>query len=203
MERSRPRDRLGAIRSVAASVLGALILMAPSPTHATDLGPLGGGGGGPFRSTCRPNDVMIGFNMRSGKALDAIVPICIGLNPERTEWANSAYEPSGYFGGNGGQYQKIDCQPGYAVRHLHVYMDNYKIVNHIRMTCQDLNSGDWHNSVPGRIDGQAVGDVRFSCPDGEWGVGIHGRSGDLVELRSACNANGSPLRLRHHRPRRR
>jgi hypothetical protein len=64
---------------------------------------VGGLGGAPFRSECRPNDVVIGFNVRYGEAIDAIVPICIPLNPQRTEWAGEAYEPTQYFGGSGGK----------------------------------------------------------------------------------------------------
>ena len=167
---------------VAACALTLSALMAES--HARDIGALGGGGGAEFRSTCRPGDVMIGFNMRSGSALDAVVPICIGLNPQKTEWMGQAYQASaGLHGGGAGSFQKIDCRPGYAVRHLHVFMDGNRMVNHIRMTCADLDSnpGDWHDSVPGQIGGQAIGDVRFNCGDHEWGTGIFGRSGALVD----------------------
>ncbi len=161
--------RLGAhTLMVAACALSLSALMTES--RARDIGALGGGGGAPFRLACRPGDVMIGFNMRSGSALDAIVPICIGLNPQKTDWGSPAYEASGYVGGNGGNYQKIACKVGYVVRHLHVYMDANKIVNHIRITCADLDSnpGDWHDVVPGQIGGQAIGDLRFNCLDHEW-----------------------------------
>lgn len=175
------------IKNIARAVLLACCALTLSAlmteSRARDIGALGGEGGAPFRLACRPGDVMIGFNMRSGSALDAIVPICIGLNPQKTEWGSPAYEASGYVGGNGGNYQKIACKVGYVVRHLHVYMDANKIVNHIRITCADLDSnpGDWHDVVPGQIGGQAIGDLRFNCLDHEWGTGIYGRSGTLVD----------------------
>jgi hypothetical protein len=65
-------------------------------THARDIGEIGMKNESTdriFRSVCRPGDVIIGFNMRSGTALDAIVPICIALNPQGTEWV---YSGEGY-----------------------------------------------------------------------------------------------------------
>jgi hypothetical protein len=49
----------------------------------------GGGGGEEFRSNCRANDVIFGLDTRSGKAVDQVGIICIGLNAEKTEWAGS------------------------------------------------------------------------------------------------------------------
>jgi hypothetical protein len=57
--------------------------------QAGDVGMFGGGGGEEFRSNCRANDVIVGLNTRSGKALDQLGIICIGLNAEKTEWAGS------------------------------------------------------------------------------------------------------------------
>lgn len=154
------------------------LLLLPSISAARDVGALGGGGGNAFRSPCNTSDVMIGLSMMTGKALDRVSPICIRITPQRT-WTGEAYEGN-WQGGNGGSYQKIACQPGYAVRHLHVFMDKFKIVNHINITCQDLNSGQWHDAVP-QVAGEAIGDVRFSCADGEYASGIFGRAGTLVD----------------------
>ncbi len=140
LDKSIARDIL-----VAASALTLFAFMTQS--HAGDRGDSGGDGGSEFRSECRARagegvvkvrDVIIGFNMRSGKALDAIVPICIALNEQGNEWSGRAYEPTPYRGGGGGGYQKIACKPGYAVRHFHVYTGPWgdsKIVKHVRMTC--------------------------------------------------------------------
>jgi hypothetical protein len=159
---------------------------------AHDIGDIGGTGGGSFRSQCRanqtgvivPGDVIIGFNMRSGAALDAIVPICISVNERGTEWKGEAYEPTPYIGGAGGGFQKIACQPGYAVRHLHVFAGpsaNINIVKHIRMTCQKLDSGLWYDVSPNQIGGTVTGDQRYSCPAGEWGAGIYGKAGAFID----------------------
>ena len=37
----------------------------------------GGGGGGWFENTCRPGDLITGFDVRSGNYVDALQPICI------------------------------------------------------------------------------------------------------------------------------
>lgn len=195
------RMAISAARAAATALLvGAALLALPSAeSHADKLGAIGGEGGGPFETSCAANDVVIGFNLMSGSALDRIGTICIPLNAERTEWAGEAYESDGRsFGGNGGKYQKIDCQPGYAVRHFHVYVDEFGIVNHVRITCQDLDSGEWHNSTPARIGGRAVDDRRFSCPDNQWVTGIHGRHGALVDkLGPICSvlAKQAPAQL--------
>ena len=156
------------------------------------MGEIGGGGGGPFDLFCGSDAVVIGFNMRSGTALDAINPICIRLNDQGTEWTGEAYEASlQYRGGPGGGYQKIACNPGDAVRHFHVYAGpwaNSTVVKHVRMTCEDLgNPANWYNVVPQQIAGTVTMDQRFSCGDGYWAAGLYGRTGALVDrLGFAC-----------------
>lgn len=169
-------------RSIARRALAAFILVSGlvPDGHARDVGALGGGGGSEFRQTCRPNDVVIGFDIQSGTALDSIAAVCAGLNSERTEIDTNSYSEFPR-GGLGGKAQILRCKHNYAVRHLHIYMDNFKIVNHIRFTCQALGSGEWHDVVPKDIAGQSVGDVRFSCGEGEWATGVYGRYGSLVD----------------------
>ena len=142
---------------------------------------------GPSNSFCGSDAVVIGFNMRSGTALDAINPICIRLNDQGTEWTGEAYEASlQYRGGPGGGYQKIACNPGDAVRHFHVYAagpwGDSTVVEHVRMTCEDLgNPANWYNVVPQQIAGTVTMDQRFSCGDGYWAAGLYGRTGALVD----------------------
>jgi hypothetical protein len=191
--------RIARTNKVAASVVWLAALLAtagdaqsqqaPGPLHR--IGEIGGNGGGSFEAFCGSNAVVIGFNMRSGTALDAINPICIRLNPEGTEWSGQAYEASlQYRGGPGGGYQKIACNPGDAVRHFHVYAGpwgNSIVVKHVRMTCQDLGSGHWYNVVPQHMAGTVSMEQRFSCGDGEWAAGLYGRTGALVDkLGFAC-----------------
>jgi hypothetical protein len=192
------------VAAACAVALSALV----TQSHARDIGTVGGTGGNEFYAACRPNDVVIGFNMRTGEAINAIVPICIALNPQRTEWTGQAYEanppgtPGGtYWGGPDGNYQKIACNPGDAVRHFHVLagpLGNIVVTKEVRMTCQDLNSGHWYDVFPSQLAGSAVNmDQRFSCGADEWGTGIYGRIGSLVDrLGFTCDkiaAANSPL----------
>lgn len=146
---------------------------------------VGGTGGAPFRSECRRNDVVIGFNLRYGVAIDAIVPICIPLNPERTEWAGEAYEPTQYFGGSGGSYYKLACQPGDAVREVELtpgdWGDHF-VVRKIDLWCYDLQSGTKNFvSMPYPRETRPRLPVKIGCGSNEWVTGIYGRSGALVD----------------------
>jgi hypothetical protein len=81
----------------------------------------GGSGGAGFRSVCKPGDVVVGFDVKYGNALDAITPLCVPLNPQRTEWAGRRYQATRYFGGSGGSRYRLECQPGDALRQLQVW----------------------------------------------------------------------------------
>ena len=139
--------------TVVFTVVCALGLVAMTPVaEARDVGELGGNGGVVFRAPCRTNDVLIGLNMRSGKALDAVAAICIPTNPQRTEWSGEAYEAAkddgSYYGGGGGDYQKIACNGNYAVTHLHVFIDGNGAVNHVIITCRRLGGCSSMNTSP-------------------------------------------------------
>jgi hypothetical protein len=164
-----------------AAVSGLMILGYASCVQAKDTGSLGGDGGQEWRSTCQPNDYLIGFNMRTGDDLDAIVPICNPINAEFNDWAGQAYEASNYWGGDGGEYQKVVCDAGSIVTHLIVHMSASKVVNRIGIGCQDLDSPTFADVYPPRIEGQSVGSVVFECEPGEAGVGAFGRSGALID----------------------
>ncbi len=170
-------------RAVIATACTAFAFILSTPSHARDIGALGGAGGTEFRQNCRPGDVLTGFSIKSGKALDSFDALCWPLNPERTGWSQTP--GAGYWlgklGGSGGELESLSCGPNYALRHLHVYVDGFDIVNHIRVTCQALNSGDSYNVVPPKIGGVAVKDARFSCGEGEWATGVYGRYGALID----------------------
>ncbi len=169
-----------------ASVSFALGLVLTGAAHAApgDAGSYGGNGGGSFRSQCRPPDALIGINMRSGTALDAVVAICIPLTPDRQEWAGQAYEPTQYWGGGGGGYQKIACQPGDVVRRLRVSRGPWgdlTVVKHIAIECEDLATDYTYKVVPGQTGGTVKGTRWIDCGEGEIGLGIYGRSGALID----------------------
>jgi hypothetical protein len=110
------------VRSVPAFALAIFALV--SSSDARDPGQWGGHGGVAFQAFCNANDVLIGLSLRGGTSIDAIVPMCTPLNSRRTEWTGIAYEirspNGGYFGGPGGEYFKVACDPGDAVHQLGV-----------------------------------------------------------------------------------
>ncbi len=148
---------------------------------ADDVGPYGGGGGGDFRSECRPGHALIGINLRSGTALDAVVAICIPLNQEKTEWGGEAYEPTQYWGGGGGGYQKAACNPGDVVTKLRVFRGPWNdivVVKGFTITCKDLGS-DYSYVVAPTSGGTVTGKNTMKCS--EIATGIHGGSGTMVD----------------------
>lgn len=166
------------------ALAGALIASLPTAAGAKDVGAYGGDGGSDFRSECRPPDALIGINLRSGTGLDAVVAICIPLNAERTEWAGQAYEPTQYWGGGGGGYQKIACQPGDVVKRLRVstgLWDNHIfIVKYIAIECKDLGSNYTYRVAQQNVNQGIVSTKWMDCKK-RIGSGIYGWSGQMID----------------------
>ncbi|MEZ5669277.1 MAG: hypothetical protein R3F55_17945 [Alphaproteobacteria bacterium] len=190
------RNRSAFLACAIAGAFSATTLFA-THVHARDVGPFGGGGGGNFRSECRPNDVLIGVNLRSGTALDAVVAICTPLNAERTEWAGGAYEPTQYWGGGGGGYQKVACQPGDVVQALSSSYGPWSeltIVKHISIQCRDLGSDYTYEVRPDQVAGTVVATDWAGCDAAtETASGIFGGSGEYVDrIGLVCGGAPSP-----------
>lgn len=167
---------------IVAAVCVLALFLAPA-AEARNAGELGGFGGVPFTSECRPGHALIGVNLRSGTALDAIVAICIPLNGQRTEWEGQAYEPTQYWGGKGGRYKKAACQPGDVVKTLKVRAgpwDDLFIVKSIAIRCRDLGSDYEYDVVPDSA-GTVTKKKSYQCDSGEIASGIYGQSGTLVD----------------------
>ena len=176
----------GSARTKCAILAAAVGLSLATATggNAREAGSSGGNGGGFYRSECRPPDALIGINLRSGIVLDAVVAICIPLNAERTEWAGQAYEPTQYWGGGGGVYQKIACKPGDVVGALRVSKGPSgagTVVIHVAIQCWDLGSDYSYEVLPSQTGGTVSGTRWFSCGSNEYGSGIYGRSGTFVD----------------------
>lgn len=85
----------------------ALCMAAPSAYGASQTIPVGGTGGGHFRILCPPRQVLVGFSMRLGSAMDAIGPICA-----RMRKSGKTLRPStvpAFTGGPGGDGQVVAC----------------------------------------------------------------------------------------------
>ncbi|NTS33421.1 hypothetical protein HQ945_19375 [Phyllobacterium sp. BT25] len=152
---------------------------------------VGGSGGSPFKILCPPNHVLIGFNMRTGSALDAIAPACKRLKADGTTLM--PISNPGATGGNGGHSNRVNCMGANTfVARLNVFVDRFEIVNHIEIQCRTLA-----NSAPSGvfrpqegIGGQAVRSFTVECQTGHIPNGIIGRSGALIDrLGLHCDAS--------------
>lgn len=165
------------------AVTAGAALTAMTPAHAVDINSYGGQGGGSFRSPCRPGHALIGINMRAGMALDAVTAICMPLSADRWEWGGQAYEPTQYWGGGGGGYQKIACQPGDVVRRMKVSAGPWgdiAVVKFLAIECEDLAT-DYSYKVAAPANGTVTGSKWIGCGYNQIGTGIFGRSGMLVD----------------------
>jgi hypothetical protein len=176
---------------MAGLIILALSLLATDSNAEYETEFVGGVGGRPFRSQCRPNDVLVGLRIRHGEALDAIAAICSPLNPARTDWAGERYRPTQYWGGNGGKSRTLQCNSGDAVHRLTAYEGPWGgtpgVIKGVRILCADLNAPHYYEieQTPQSTVAHA-GEVK--CKDGDWATGLYGGSGTLVDgLGLLCN----------------
>lgn len=143
---------------------------------------VGGTGGGPFKIRCPQRHVLIAFSMRTGKALDAIAPVCKPVKADGTLPPNT--NVLGRFtGGNGGDHSHVlTCPRNTFVEKLHVFVDRFEIVNHIEIQCRRLQSPDpFGIRRPQFIAGEAKRSFAVDCSTGSLANGIHGNSGALID----------------------
>lgn len=154
---------------------------------AYDLQAIGGGGGEHFESRCRPGDALIGINVRSGTALDAVSAICMPVT-KKYDWAGKSYQPTQYWGGHGGGHQKAVCKRGYVVGRLKVYAMRWgkiMVVNSISIRCKSYKTFHEYDITPRRA-GTIVASASNDCKRG-FATGLHGGYGNLVDrLGLAC-----------------
>ena len=159
---------------VAASAL-ALCLPA-TDSKATDVGPAGGGGGGEFRIACEPGDQLVGFDVIASHVLVALAPVCGNrkLSPTDTygrPWAGGEATAGSY---------KPRCELDAVITILHVFWDKTPLVNRVGFTCWHTRNNRMTNS-PASYGGEAVGNKRLICPQGEIATGIYGRAGGAID----------------------
>ena len=106
---------------------------------------VGGPGGGAFEDTCHGGDLLVGFNYTAGKALNTTAPVCQAVDQQGRLTGNvyglehlgsccrstSAYASAG----------AVRCPDGEAVEGLHVFVDKFGEVHHVRATCYPLAGG--------------------------------------------------------------
>ena len=156
---------------------------------------VGGPGGGPFDDPCKPTDVLIGFNVSNGKAMDLFAAVCqaqtngvpVGANYGLHTWGKEDSDIPHLF-------LKPRCPAGSAITQLQVWVNTFQELDSVAATCAPLrpNSGglsSLQRTLP--MGGKAVRDGVSACPPGMFAVGVTGRSGALVD---SVGLKCSPLR---------
>ena len=171
----------GSFRWHAALVTAALAAALSGHARADDyLEAIGGPGGGQFEARCSAGEVLVGFELRVGAYVDAIRPLCASAYGSREVGPASA---SQWHGGAGGGFARIACpseQPIATGLFVGTEVADTKIVNNLLMYCG--RSPDTRVSAPARPDiGHAGHDDTQGCRADQVAVGVHGRSGMLLD----------------------
>jgi hypothetical protein len=146
---------------------------------------VGGPGGGPFDDACKPGDVMVGFNVTDGKAMDQFAAVCqaqnngvlVGKNYGLRTWGkeDESIPHLGYW---------PRCPAGSAITEMQVWVNKFQELDSVAATCSPLrpNSGQV-SSLPRTVPmgGKAARNGVSACPNGMIAVGVTGRSGALVD----------------------
>ncbi len=143
--------------------------------------PIGGPGGGQFTARCPLGEFLIGFEIRKGDFVDAVRPLCASAHGPRDVGASVRGD---WHGGTGGRPMNLTCPRGEPV------------VNGMLMSFEDVNDNIVYDlglvcgPTAGRQvkpGGNFVSDAEMllgglqHCPFGQAAVGLHGRSGLLLD----------------------
>jgi hypothetical protein len=158
------------------SVFGASAQGTPTPE-------VGGTGGAPFADPCHGSDVMIGFNITGGKAMNTFAAVCqaqdngvlVGANYGLNTWGKL---PGEQFPAEGDQR----CPAGQAIYGMTIYVNKQNELDSLGATCVSLlpNGGPQSEllHLPS-LGGVSVSNSAIGCGSGV-AVGITGRSSDLM-----------------------
>lgn len=179
-----------ALASSAIACLMTVLSVAPAAAQGDQLLPVtGGGGGNPFQARCPADQHLLGFNLRAGHDLDAIQPVC-GVPQSATNVPPTTALQS--FGGGGGQPARIMCPANSpVVLGLDVFAEGIGlVVNSVSLYCGAVVAQQARPNNPGAIFSAPKQPMTHPdrvrahltyCPPGLLGVGVHGRSGAMVD----------------------
>ena len=159
---------------VAASALA--LSLSAMESQARDVGPAGGGGGEEFRTTCEAGGQVVGFDVVATHVLIRIAPVC----GDRKKSPTDTYGRPWSGGDAAGTLYKRRCELDAVITILHVFWDKTPLVNRLGFTCWHTRNNAMTNSSA-NYGGQAVGNKRLICPQGEVATGIYGRAGGAID----------------------
>jgi hypothetical protein len=202
----------GVRRLVAAAVCAVMACAAPTGARAQlrDLGTVGAGDSMLRELRCPPRALLVGFNMRTGRLVDAIQPICDEVTPSVTGVRGRPVVLD-QVGGTGGGWQQLRCWPGHVVVEVMGYVD-YNIrgngrtlppaLNHIRLGCARIPDREGYHVVTPSYEGSISTFDRMTCQPGFWMVGVlygsdahraHNRPEVIDSLGRLCARLPAPL----------
>jgi hypothetical protein len=143
----------------------------------------GGYGGGHYEVVCNSNDYLVGFGYNAGKALDNVTPLCRSVKNEK--WSGNTYKRKLVGGATtGGPFMAtgtVVCEKDQFVTSLHVWWDGYGIVHHLQVNCHSFDRKKEFSGQTGNHGGAPEHNAGTSCLNGQFAIGIAGRSGALVD----------------------
>lgn len=154
--------------------------------QTTNTPQVGSTGGAAFDDRCNGTDLMIGYNISENKALSSLQAVCqpqnngalVGAPYGLRTWGKQAQGTVGEFAGT----ESLSCPPGQAIFGLTIWQNKFKDIDSVAAVCVPLSP----NSGPGAqlertvTFGQAFAEFAIGCGLNGVGVGIAGRSGDVM-----------------------
>jgi hypothetical protein len=147
---------------------------------------VGGTGGGPFDDACHGSDVLVGFNYTAGKAMNTIAAVCQPQASGILTGTNYGLNTWGKLPDDVGAKGAPRCPGGQAIIEFHILVDKNNEINRISATCRPMlppnpASSETQLPVTAAPGGQSVRDGSSQCEFPAIGIGITGRSGQLVD----------------------
>lgn len=173
--------------AMAAALLLGVSLATGARAEITYTNELGGKGGGHFEDSCNPGDFLVGFNWTAGKALNTVSPLCVVQ--KNGKWAGQPYrrrtwgQPAERIGGVAAPFinGSHKCNPDQFVTALHVWWDKFGIVHHVEVFCHDVSRSKKYVYQTDTQGGEPSHDGSAPCPTRQFGIGIHGGYGALID----------------------
>ena len=172
--------------AVLACVAGLTMFASVADAQVFNAPAIGGGGGGPFDDACHGDDVLVGYNVTSGKAVNRFAAVCQAQRNGVLIGSNYGLHTYGE-DNRDGPYKTFAtprCPPGMGISRLEVYINNFGQLDSVAASCAPLlrNARGGFGVPRSSTDGGVAKYVNYSdCPKGMIAVGVVGRYGALVD----------------------
>jgi len=139
-----------------------------------------------YRRECPLGQALKGFDARSGRVVDALVPVCTPVaKMPGTRGTRTLERELAMVGGRGGRATDTMC-PGQTLM-IGLRGRSAEVVDALEPVCEDGKNGP-------RVGGEGGRDFERMCPVGWVAVGITGRQGDYLESVSLTCTDARALR---------